>query len=181
MKTKIQIAVAVLVIVGMVYWAFTSARSYTYRGSNIMFPIGSGHVIAKNTGSEAIPIEMRADGRTTIFRVASTELGLAESARRQGTGRDAFYAVYFELPPGDARIDVTRGSGVQMIARGETPIEALVTPMAANSIRWILITASVVSLWALYYISGVTQHQWLASLRNKLSNRGVPATGVANS
>lgn len=145
-----------------------------------MFPIGSGHVVIKNLGTEAIPIEMRAEGRTTIFRIASSDLGLAESAKRQGSGRDAYYAIHFDLPPGQVRIDVTRGSGVQLISRADTPIEAVVTPLAANSIRWTLIGAGGVIAWALYYISKVTEHRWLTTLRNKLSRRELQPTGTAH-
>ncbi len=135
MKTKIKVAIALLVMVGVTYWALTSIWPRTYSGSNIMFPIDSGYVVIKHAADEAIPIEMRAESRTTVFRVASADLGLSETAKRQGSGRDAFYAIHFELPPGEARIDVTRGSGVQLIARGDTRIEATVTPVAASSIR----------------------------------------------
>lgn len=175
MKSKIQIAIAILVIVGVSYWAYTSLQTYAYNGSGIMFPIGGGHVVIRNTGDEAIPIEMRAEGRVTIFRVASAELGLAESARRMGSGRDAYYAVKFDLPPGQARIDVTRGTGVQLITRSDTRIEAVVTLLATNTIRWIIgLTAGAIVL-ALYYISKALDHRWLSALRGK-GMRELPAT-----
>ena len=180
MKTKIQVAVAVVVIVGVAYWAYTSVRSLTYRGASIMFPVGSGHVVVRNTGEEAIPIEMRAEGRTTIFRVASVELGLSESAKREGSGRDIYYAVKFDLPPGQARIDVTRGSGVHLISRAETPIEATVTPVSSGTMRWILILSGAVIAYALYYISRVTQHSWLAALRNKVGGNRLQPTETSN-
>lgn len=169
MKTKIQVAVAVLVMIGVAYWAFTSLGTLRYTGSSIMFPVGSGHVVIRNLGEEPIPIEMRSESRAGTFRVASAELGLAESSRRQGSGRDAYYSVTFDLPPGQTRIDLTRGSGVQLISRSDTPIEAVVTPLAASSIRWILILSGAVILYGLYYISRVTQHQWLAALRGKFT------------
>lgn len=181
MKTKIQVTVALLVMLGVTYWALTSIWPRQYTGSNIMFPIGSGHVVISHAGDGAIPIEMRAESRTTIFRVASTELGLSESAKRQGTGRDAFYAVNFELPPGEARIDVTRGSGLLLISRADTPIEATVMPVAANTMRWILIGAGAVIAWALYYISKVTEHRWVEWLRNRLARRSMQPTGATGS
>jgi hypothetical protein len=176
MKSKIQVAVAILVIVGVAYWAFTSVRSLKYSGSSIMFPVGSGSAVVTNLGSEPIPIEMRGEGRATLFRIASPELGLAESAKRQGSGRDAYYALTFDLPPGQARIDVTRGSGVQLISRADTPIEAVVTPVAASTVRWILIFAGAVIAYALYYISRVTQHGWLTALRNRAAGTRLPST-----
>ena len=173
MKTKIQVGLAVLVIVGVAYWAVSTVRGYRYSGSSIMFPVGSGHVVVTNTGAEAIPIEMRAEGRTTLFRIASTDLGLTESSKRVGSGRDAYYAVTFELPPGAARIDVTRGSGVQLISRSPSHIEAQVWPVAAASARNTVLVASVVILGALYYISRKTQHQWLAALRGVSPKRAL--------
>jgi len=176
MKSKIQIGIAILVIVGVSYWAYTSLQTYAYTGSGIMFPVGGGHVVIRNTGDDAIPIEMRAESRTTIFRVASAELGLAESARRVGSGRDAYYAVKFDLPPGQARIDVTRGNGIQLITRSDTPVEATITPLAANTIRWILGLTAVAIVGSLYYISKALDHSWLSALRGKSVKGGLPAT-----
>lgn len=174
MKTKIQIAVAVLVMIAAGYWAITSMQTQRFVGANIMFPIGSGHVIATNTGDTPMPIEMRSGGRLATFRIESSQLGIAESSRRQGSGRDAFYAMTFELPPGQARIDVTRGSDVQMIARGDHRIEAVVMPLAANTLRWIQITAGVVILYGLFFISRVTGHGWLKALRNRQGDSASP-------
>ena len=75
----------------------------------------------------------------------------------------------FEIPPGQTRVDIASGSGVQMISRADTRIEAVVTPVAAGTLRWILILSGGVTLWALYYISRVTEHRWLSALRGKMS------------
>ncbi len=181
MKTKIQLVVAILVIVGVAYWAYTSVRALRYVGANIMFPVGSGHVVIQNPGNEPIPIEMRSGGRTANFRVASGALDLAEAAKRQGTGRDAYYSVNFDLPPGQARIDVTWGSGVQLISRSDTRIEAVVTPLASGSMRWILIGAGAVIAYALYYMSRVTQHRWLSTLRTRLAGNRLQPTQTTSS
>jgi hypothetical protein len=172
MKTKIQIAVALLVIVATAYFAFNWTRPLAYSGSGIMFPVGNGHVVITNTGSEPIPIEMRGVGRTTSFRVESPEIGLAASSTREGSGRNAIYSVHFDLPPGQARIDVVRGSDVALISRSDTRIEAVVTPRSANAIRWTLILSGGVILWALYYISSVTGHRWLQTLRGRRAQSG---------
>jgi hypothetical protein len=169
MKTKIQVIVAVLIMVGAAYWGYTSVRSYNYSGSNIMFPVGGGHAIVRNTGDAPIPIEMRSGERIASFRITSTDLGLTATSKRQGSGRDAFHAVTFDLPPGQARIDVISGRDVRMISRSDTRIEATVTPVAASTVRWILILSGGVILWALYYISRVTGHRWIATLRTRMS------------
>ena len=167
MKTKIQVAIAVLVMIGAAYWGFASTRSYTYGGSNIMFPVGGGHALVRNTGDAPVEIEMRSGERVASFRIASEELGLAQSSKRVGTGRAAFHSTTFELPPGQARIDVVSGSDIRMISRDETRIEATVVPVAGSTIRWILILSSIVIIWALYYISSVTGHRWIGTLRGR--------------
>jgi hypothetical protein len=170
MKTKIQVAFAVIVILAAGYWAFATTRSYQYSGTNIMFPVGAGHAIVTNTGSEPMEIEMRSGERVANFRVASDELGMNQSSKRQGTGRGAFHNVLFDIPPGQTRVDVVSGRDVRMIARGETRIEATVVPVAAGTIRWVLILSGGVSVWALYYMSSATNHRWVKSLRNRSSS-----------
>ena len=167
MKTKIKVVVAVLVIIAAGCWAFTSVRPISYTGSNIMFPVGSGHAIVTNPSNEAIPIEMRSGERVASFRITSAELGLSQSSKRQGTGREAYHSVSFEIPLGQTRIDVASGSGVQMISRADTRIVAVVTPVAAGTIRWILILSGGVILWALYFMSAATEHRWIGALRGK--------------
>jgi hypothetical protein len=167
MKTKIQVAIAVLIIIGAAYWGFNTSRSYTYSGSNIMFPVGGGHAIVTNTSSEPLEIEMRSGERIASFRMTSADLGLTQTSRRQGTGGQAFHNVIFEIPPGQTRVDVVSGRDVRMIARGDTRIEATVVPVSASTVRWVLILSAGVILWALYYMSSVTGHRWIRSLRGK--------------
>jgi hypothetical protein len=64
MKSKIQIAIAILVIIGAAYWGYNTSRSYHISGNNIMFTVGSGHAVVQNTSSEPLEIEMRSGGRT---------------------------------------------------------------------------------------------------------------------
>ena len=167
MKTKIQVLIATIIIIGAAYWGYTSTRSYQYSGSNIMFPVGGGHAVVLNTSDQPLEIEMRSGERIASFRITSADLGLSQTSRRQGTGREAFHNTTFEIPPGQTRIDVASGSDVRMIARGDTRIEATVVPVSASTVRWILILSGGVILWALYYISSVTGHRWLGALRGK--------------
>jgi len=169
MKNKIKIVAAVLVMAGIAYWTFMSVWPSIYSGAGIMFPVGSGPIVVTNTGSQPIPIEMRSGERAVSFRVVSAEIGLAETAARQGSGSSAYYTVNFELPPGQTRLDVTRGNNVNLISRSETRIEAVVTPMSAGTQRNVLIMAAAAMLIGLYYISRVTQHRWIAVLRSKLT------------
>lgn len=175
MKNKIIMIVALLVIVATGYWAFDTVRSRTYSGSNLSFEVGGGHVVVTNLSDNPIPVEMRTEGRTSLFRVESAELDMRQSATRQGTGRDVYYAVTFDLPPGQATIDVTRGSGVYFVAGG--PIHAVVTPLGPEGVRMTLGFATVVILVALYYLSKATQHGWIKALREKVTSRSLrPST-----
>lgn len=169
MKTRIKILLAVLVMIGVAYWAFVSVWPSTYSGSSIMFPVGKGAIVVTNTGSEAIPIEMRTEERAASFRVVSAEIGLSESATRQGSGRTAYYTVSFELPPSQTTLYVTRGNNVYLISRSDTRIEATVTPMSASATRNVVMAAVAALALGLYYISRVTEHRWVSALRNKLT------------
>lgn len=169
MKTKIQVFIAMLVILGAAYWGFSVTRSYQYSGNNIMFPVGGGHAIVRNTSDQPLEIEMRSGERVASFRVASADLGLTQTSKRQGTGREAFHNVIFDVPPGQTRVDIVSGNDVRMIARGDTRIEATVVPVSANSIRWSLILSGAAALWALYYMSSATGHRWMSALRGKSS------------
>jgi hypothetical protein len=171
MKQRIVVAVALLVIVGVVYWAVDGVRSRTYTGSNLSFAVGSGRVLVTNLGDAPVPVEMRTQAGTSLFRVESSELELRTSASRQGSGRDAYYAVNFELPPGQALIDVTRGSGVYFVAGPEARLQAVVWPREVEGVRWTLGFAGAVVLVALYYISRAFEHRWISHLRGRWVKR----------
>ncbi|HEX9922841.1 MAG TPA: hypothetical protein VGD99_09260, partial [Anaerolineae bacterium] len=101
----------------------------------------------------------------------SADLGLKESSKRQSSGRSTYHAVSFELPPGPAKIDLTRGSNVYFVSNSDQRIDAVVTPMQARSVRTTFIFTGLVILAALYYISHTLQHWWIWPLRSKLAKR----------
>jgi hypothetical protein len=88
-----------------------------------------------------------------------------------GTGRNAHYAVKFDLPPGKAMIDVTRGSGIIFLSSSDQRITATVTPLEAGGVRTNIGFSIVIILASLYYISGLQEHQWLKATRIKIFNR----------
>lgn len=172
MSVKIRVIVAVLVIIGAVVWSFNTVRQRNYSGAKIAFEVGSGYVVVNNPGKQAIPIQLRADGRATSFTVQSTELAFKENSKRQGTGRNAYQLVSLELPPGEAKIDITRGSDVKFISLSSQKIQAVVTPLEAGSVQSVLIFTSLVILGALYYISSTLEHRWISALRRKIFRYG---------
>lgn len=171
MGNKIRVFLAVVIIAATAVWAVNQVRTRTYSGAQIAFKVGSGSVVVTNRGSDAIPVEMRSPGRTALFRVESADIGLKESSKRRSGGRDAFHAVSFELPPGQAKIDVVRGANVMFVSGSRQRIDAVVTPMSRESMRTTLIFASFVILGALFYISHTLQHRWLHALRKRLADR----------
>lgn len=172
MGKKIRIILALAVIVGVAFWAFNGVRERTYNGTKLSFEVGSGYVEVNNLSQNVIPVEMRTDpGKAASFRIASTDLDLNVASKRQGSGRKAYHAVAFDLPPGRARIDVTRGSSVQFFAMDSGRIQATVTPMSAESARVTLGLAAAVILIALYYLSAVLEHRWLRNLVGRVPRR----------
>ena len=168
MKKYISLGIALAVILGAIYWAYSSTIKRSYEGSDITFAVGSGSVLVNNTGDSAIPVTMRADGRTANFRVASNDFDLTATSSRQGSGRSVHHSVQFDLPPGEATIDVTRGSNVQFIADSSTRITAVVTPKTADEAQTTYLIAAVIVLAALFYASHTTEHQWIGIVRTKL-------------
>lgn len=172
MGNKIRVIVALVIIVGVAYWTFGDLRQLSYRGSDLSFAVGGGSVVVTNLEAEPIPVEMRTSaGRTSSFRITSAELGLNRvTSKREGSGSSAYQTTSFELPPGQARIDVVSGSGVHFVSTGGR-IQAVVTPMSPGDVQMRLILAGLVILAALYYISRTLQHRWIGALRDGLRSR----------
>lgn len=168
MGKTIRVIIALVVILGTAYWAVNRVRERTYSGSKLDFRVGKGSVVVTNRGQELIPVEMRSAGRTSTFRVESAELDLKQTSKRQSVKGNVYHVVSIELPPGQARIDVTRGSNVRFVSESNQRIDAVVTPGTSSDTRTTLILAGVVILAALYYISRLFDHQWVGVVRSKL-------------
>jgi preprotein translocase subunit SecE len=168
MSKSITLTLAVLAIFGIIFWAINSTRQRTYEGADLTFVVGSGSVIVTNSSDNEIPVAMRSEGRTASFRVTSTDFDLNATSTRQGSGRVAYHGVEFNLPPGQATIDVTRGNNVQFISSSATRIAATVIPMGADEAQTTYMIAVVVVLASLFFISNTTEHQWISFVRSKL-------------
>jgi hypothetical protein len=165
MGKKIRIILALALVIFVSFWAFNQIRERDYSGSKFAFEVGNGSVVVNNRGQEAIPLEMRAVGRLATFRIESPEINLGETSKRQTIGGTTYQVVNFELPSGQATIEVVRGSNVMLISSSSQRIDATVTPMSASSTRTTLIFSGIVLLSALYYISRLVDHQWIGSVR----------------
>ena len=180
MGKKIRVIIALAVIVGMTYWAVNQVLVRSYSGSQIAFKVGNGAVVVTNQSQEPVPVEMRSEGRTASFRIESADFELRQTSKVQGSGRNAFHVVQFELPGGQAKIDVTRGSNVFFVSSSNQRIDAVVTPMSPDSVRTTLIFTGLIILAALYYISRTLQHRWIRALFNKLARRKPQPESVAS-
>jgi hypothetical protein len=165
MGKKIRFILALALIVLVSFWAFNQIRERSYSGSKIAFEIGNGSVVVNNRGQEAVPVQMRALGRLATFRVASPEINLAETSKRQTIGSAAYQVVAFELPPGQTAVEVVRGSDVMFVSSSSQRIDAVVTPLNASSSRTTVIFSGLVVLAALYYMSRLVNHQWIDTMR----------------
>jgi hypothetical protein len=175
MGKKIRVIIALAVIIGVAFWAFNLVRERSYSGSKISFRVGSGSVLVTNRGQEPIPVAMRAAGRTASFRIDSADLGLTETSKSQRSGRDTYHEVSFELPPGQSRINVARGSNVYLYSTSDQRIDAIVTPLRIDRARTTLVWVGFIILAALYYISRTLDHRWIGVLRSKLPE-GIPGS-----
>ena len=180
MRINWKVLLALVVIVGVSYWAVNSVLPRSYDGSILDFGVGSGTVTVTNPSIESIPAQLVAK---RSFRVSSAIENLSGSPTRQGSGIDATYVLEFELPPGESMFLITRGTDVNFVVTTETRLEATVKPASATSARTTIIVAAVVVLGALFYISRTTGHRWIKILRGQETSvpdlKPVPVSAVA--
>lgn len=168
MQKKIKLIVAILVILASAYWAMDGVRARTYLGSKLSFNVGNGYVMLNNLSKDPITAEMRTESAAQTFRITSTDLGLNESSKRQGSGRTSSQVVALEIPSGEARIDIARGSKVQFVATSTGRLRAVVYRVNPATAQVNLRIAAVIILLTLFYISNLYNHQWVRSLISKL-------------
>ena len=178
MANKIRVLIGIVIIIAVAYWAFNAVRTRTYSGARLNVEVGDGQITVVNRGSEAVPVQMRTQGRTSTFRVESIELDLRESSSRMGAGREAYQGLAFDIPPGEATINVLRGNSVKFTALSNQPLEAVVNPKSPEGARGTLTFAGVVILGALYFISRTLEHRWLKQLISRIprGKKGAPVT-----
>lgn len=167
-----RVLIALAVIVGAVYWAYTSTRNRTYAGSELSFELAGGTTVIENPSEEPVTAHLSSKGSSASFTVISDAQEDRITSTREGSGASAVHRAELELPPGLTELQVTRGSNVMLTTEGETRINATVSPTSANGARTIWIVALVVVVGALYYISRTLQHRWLAALRQRLQQPG---------
>lgn len=169
MGKVIRVAIAAIIIILVGYWAFTSIRHRQYAGSEISFKVGSGSVVINNPTQETIEARMRSGaGRIASFLVVNEELNLRQTATRLGKGRNIYYVVNLQIPPGQTEFVITRGSNVYFVSDSAQNISATVKPQGPGGGKGILIFSGLVIAGALFYISRTYDHRWLIPVQAKV-------------
>jgi hypothetical protein len=123
-------------------------------------------VTVTNASSEPVTVQLVAAG-TRSFTVMSTIDGVAGSSTRQGSGRDTTQLFEWASPPGSTEFTVTRGTHVNFVSNGTTPLEAIAQPLTDSEARTTLIGAVVIVLASMFYIVRTTRYDWMNSLSTR--------------
>jgi hypothetical protein len=167
--TIFKVMFALVVVVGMIFWAVDSIRPLSYSGTDLNFSVGSGPVSVTNPSDQSLSVQMITSGSRS-FRVSSTIEGVSGSSLREGTGTTRTQLFEFELPPGKSEFAISSGSDINFVADTSTKLQVTVNPMSDDSRRATIIATVVVVLGALFYASNATGHQWIRILRGRFSS-----------
>ena len=173
MKRNLKIFLALVVIVGILVWSFSSARTLTFSGTNLKFLVGQGVVTATNSQDVPVAAQLTSPG-TRTFSVATTIAGASGSSTLQGTGTSAKQIFELTLPFGVSQFTVTRGTDVIFATTTATRLVMSAQQLSETDTRTTIIIAGMVIVGALFYISRATDHRWLVSLRGRI----VPTTVI---
>jgi hypothetical protein len=170
-KINFRVVAALLVIVAVAYMAFTSVQSESQTGTELSITT-SGVITLTNTADEPAAARLTSPRAFTVTVTGAEEATLR--SEREGTGRNTVYFADTELPAGVTELRVTRGSDVTFAISADAPMDATAAARDEAGNRSILITAAVVILGALAFMSFATNHSWMKLLRRG----GKPAAGM---
>jgi hypothetical protein len=166
MKINWRVLIALILVAGVIYWAFSSVIPKSYSGSGLSFEVGRGAVTVANPSDMVVPAQL-VGSRSNSFTVVSDTEGLSGSSTRQGSGANSTSLFEFELPPGTSEFVVTRGTNVNFITQTETDLDVRLQPVSSGELTTTLLVAVAIILGALFYISHATDHQWLSLFRGQ--------------
>jgi hypothetical protein len=168
MKLYLKVSIALVLIIGALFWAVTSLRPLSYSGTDLNVGIAAGTVTVTNPSDVPVPVQLVSPG-TRVFSVTSSIAGVAGSSTTLGAGNDRTQLFEMALPFGVSQFTVTRGTNVSLVANAGTKLEVTVEPVLANDARTTIILAAVVVFAALFYISMTTNHRWVPILGHRLA------------
>jgi hypothetical protein len=168
MKINWRVLVAVVVIVGAIFWMVDSVRPRSYSGSNLTFLLGNGAVTVTNPSDTPVASQLTGTG-SRAFTVSSITEGLSGTSTSEGTGSKTTQLFAFDLPSGVSTFTVTRGTNASFAGTTDSKLQASADPLTPDNARTTLIVGIALIVAALFYISRTTGHRWLSALR------GIPA------
>lgn len=178
MKFNWRVALALVVIVGVLYWGVNSLSSQSYSGRNLNFGIGHGTVSLTNPADEPVTVQLVSSG-TRAFSVTTSLEDVSGRSERVGEGRDSSQLFEFIVPSGLTEFSVSSGNDVSFVGAEEANMSAIVQPASEGEKNTIMALTALVVLGALYYISRTTGHQWLKNLMARARPEPVAAIPVA--
>lgn len=164
MKFNRKIVIAIVVIIGIVFWGVSSLTSQSYSGKTLNFDIGSGSVTVTNPSDESVAVQLVGTGSRS-FSIVNSTFDTTGSSTREGSTQ----LFEFELPTGVSEFSIARGKNITFVSDTDTSLRAIVQPLNADETQTTLIVVAIVILGALYFISQTTEHQWIKTLRNRIS------------
>jgi hypothetical protein len=180
--TTIKVILALVLVVGAVFWAVDSVRSRSYSAANLTFGLDRGPVKITNASDQTVAVQLIGTGSRT-FSTVSPVAALVGTSTREGTGSNSTQVLNIALPPGVSEFSVVRAGGaalnVNFVAATNIILEATTQPLDANGVRNTYIAAALVILGALFYASNATGHRWFNTLRGK--ETPTPATELLES
>lgn len=177
MKFNWKVLVAVVVIVGAIFWAVDSVRARSLSGTNLTFLVGNGVVTVTNPSDSPVASQLTSTGSRT-FTISSGEAALSGISTQQGSGSKITQLFEFSLLPGPNVFTITRGTNVSFVGSADTSLQATIEPLTSDNVRATLIVALVVILCSLYFISRTTGHHWISNLRGKQAPIPVPVVAT---
>jgi hypothetical protein len=166
MKFNWRVLVALVVLVGTIFWGADSLRARSYNGTDLNFGVGNSPVTVTNPSEGSLAVQL-VGAQSGTFTVASTIEGVSGRSTRVGSGRSITQLFEFALPPGVSEITVIRGADVNFVANSDTRLEALVQPLNAEGSSTTLIIVGIVILGTLFYMSRATGHHWINRFRRE--------------
>lgn len=168
-KFNLSVIAALVVMVGVLYFAFTALQKEAYTGAEITFT-NNGIITVDNSTTD--PVALRATSRR-VFTITSTDpANTTLRAVREGSGTAVLQVVETELPLGTTELRLTRGSEVTYEFTATGPISTSIARYSPTARRNIVIGTGIICLALLFFMSQSTNHAWLNMVRQRLGNKG---------
>lgn len=161
----VKVIIAVVVVLGVSLWVFTTIRPRTYEGVNLEFPIAEGVVQVTNT-SDALQVQLIGLS-SQAFRVSSPSDDISGASVSQDSDEGRAQIIEFVLPSGMSEFTVSSSSDVRFKANTNASLNASVYPLSTEVTRFRLFGIVVLIIAALFYISQLYDHLWISAARRQ--------------